>query len=514
LLWRLWCFVSGLPLGLAVALAIDRSFALGPSWLAWGALAGGALLASAGSLLARRRNDEEDRGRHLAAAASAAWVGVPVGAAIVLGFAPGPWPWGVLALVVVGLALSFGARAIGPAGSLPGWLGRGLAAAGLGAAAVLVLGAAGAAARGAGAVRPAARWSETVYDLDARVATRALPRCGPAPRGVQVLLERGAHPSLGADGGLWFDAAVADEGGRRQIHRLDPARGDVTCWTCGEPGHNVRPSASGSGRAVVFETDRHATWWRPDDTEVQLLRVRTSLRPEPSRRLTFSPGPDERPLVGPGGALVAWSRRAEGRYEVVAAAVRTGHGGLLLGTPGVLATGGAEWVAPLAWSPDGRALVVGRGNPFAPLEAVRVDPATGESTSVGIDVAAASFSADGGWLVRATAQGAHRAGALPSALGVALGPWASALSRRAPLRRGTGLVGGPTAEAQAAAALDLPADVAAWGEPTGLALAPDASRVVLGQRRRGAAGSEERLLALELDCAPTALAAAGAGDGR
>jgi hypothetical protein len=101
-------------------------------------------------------------------------------------------------------------------------------------------------------------------------------------------------------------------------------------------------------------------------------------------------------------------RRSAGRYDVVAASIRSGHGGLLLGTPGLLASGGAQWIAPVAWSPDGRMLLVARGNPFAPLAMEAVEPTRFERQLLGSDAAlAGSFDGDGGWLDFATTRPLH-----------------------------------------------------------------------------------------------------------
>ena len=61
---------------------------------------------------------------------------------------------------------------------------------------------------------------------------------------------------------------------------------------------------------------------------------------DPSRRLSFLRGPDSHPIFGPGPQMVTWSHRESGRYQVVAAGIRSGHGGILLGNLGVLADGG------------------------------------------------------------------------------------------------------------------------------------------------------------------------------
>jgi len=504
-LWRLWSFVCGVPLGVFAALASTPDPATAAARAPWGGLAGGGLLLLATSLLARWRDDELDRGRHLAAAASAGWLAVPAGLAWWQGFAPGAAGWLGLCAVALVIALWRGARALGPAGGLPRQALRALGFVAGGAVAAIALGAVLAAVGGSGIEPPAPRLATMLYDLDAAVATRPLPACGAEPRSVRVLLDRGAHPALSPDGRtVWFDAPAPQAGGRRQIHRLERASGEVTCWTCDEPGNNVRPSVGTPGLALVFDSDRHATWLHPDDTELYLAGTE---RPLPARRLTFRRGADERALLAPGSRLLAWSRREGGRYAVVAAALRSGHGGLLLGNVGVLARGGAEWTAPLAWAPDARTLVFARGNPFAPLAGVAFDPATGAQAELGAALApAASFVADGGWLAFATTQGRHVAGALPAALGFALGPYAAAHPE--PLRDGTGVRSGPSADPAAASALELPEALARWGEPTGLALDPDGGGFVLGQRRAGPNGVEERLVEVMLSCGGTALARA------
>jgi len=504
-LWRAWSFASGLPLGAFAAIAWARDAATALAWAPWGALAGGLVLAFATTLLERWRDDEPERGRHLAMAASAGWLALPAGLAWWLGFAPGRAGWLGLCVAGLGAALWKGARALGPAGGPPRQALRAALCVAGGALAALVIGALAAALGGAGVSEPNPRMAALVYDLDAAVATRPLPSCAAEPRALRVLLERGAHPALSPDGRtVWFDAPPAETGGPRQIHRLERASGEVACWTCGEPGNNLRPHVGDTGLGVVFDSDRNATWLHPDDTDVYLAATQRAMA---SRRLTFRPGPDERALLGPGSRFVVWSRRDGGGYEVASAALRSGHGGILLGKVGVLARGGAEWIAPLAWSPDARTLLVGRGNPFAPLAGVAFDPATGAETRLGDGLApAASFVADGGWLAFATAQGGHWGGAFPAALGFALGPRATALAADRPLLSNTGVRSGAAAEAAAASALALPAELAAWGEPTGIALDPDGAGFVLGQRRAGAAGVEERLVDVTLSCGGTALA--------
>lgn len=505
MLWRAWSFASGLPLGAfaAIAWAPDTERAL--ARVPWGALAGGAVLVALVSLLARWRDEEPERGRHLAMAASLGWLALPAAAAWWLGFAPGRAGWLALCVAALAVALWRGATAIGPAGGPARGVLRVASAVVGGALAALVIGSAWAAARGSGVPEPAPRLATLVYDLDAAVVTRPLPACAPEARSVRVLREHGAHPALAPDGRtLWFDAAVPADGGRRQIHRLERGSGEVTCWTCGQPGNNVRPMVGSNGLGLVFDSDRHATWLHPDDTELYLSATNRAMQ---ARRLTFHPGPDERALLGPDARLLAWSRREGGRWEVATAALRSGHGGLLLGNVGVLAEGGAQWIAPLAWSADARTLVAARGNPFAPLAGFALDPATGEQVVVGEGLApAASFVADGGWLAFATTQGGHWGGALPAALGFALGARATAIETHAPLRTGTRVWTGPAADPSAAQEIALPEEVARWGEPTGVALEPDGTGFVLGQRRAGAQGVEERLLEVELACGGTAFA--------
>jgi hypothetical protein len=502
LLWRIWIFLCGLPVGAAAALAIART----PSaaGIAIGALAAGAALVAIASLLARD-DDEPDRGLHLANAASAGFAGLAAAAAVAFDWAPQRWFWVAAAIALLVAFLWAGLRAPGPAGGPARWALRALLAASIGFIVVL-----GIAAASAGLLartpEPNARLSAALYAVDAGVVTRPFPVCAAAPKAVGAPLADGAHPALTPDGRfLYFDARVDAEGGRRQIQRLDRASGRVQCVTCGEDGNNQRPSVSASGVSLVFETDRHASRLHPDDTEIYLAAVTPPDRDaEAGRRLTFSTTPDERPIFGPGPTMLTWSRREGGRYRVVAAAIRSGHGGILLGSIGTLADGGAQWIAPIAWGADARSLVVARGNPFAAQSGALIDPTTGETRALGDDLApAASLDGDGGWIALAATRSRHTAGVLPRWLGFALAPWAHAVDRRAPLRDETALRLGPAADPASAQTLALDPAVAAWGEPTGLAYAPDASALVLGQRD---AGGAERLLWIDLDCTQTATA--------
>jgi len=503
LLWRLWAFVSGLPLGALAALVGMRD--PGAMALAGAALAGGVTLAAVVEWIAHR-DGEPDRGRHLASAASAAWYALPAGLAAFFAWAPSPWAWAASAFVAVAVTLFAGSRAPGPAGGPLRWLVRAVAAAAIGFPLVLAV-AAGFAAIGAREPEPSSRFASVLYSIDANAIPRPLPICDASPRAVRVVAETGAHPVLSPDDRtIFFDAPAAADGGRRQIHRLERESGELRCLTCGSPGNNTRPSLNAGGVSMVFETDRHASWRRPDDTEFYLAAVTNRAEnPDPGRRLSFSPEPDDRPIFGPGPQMVTWSRREAGRYRVLAASIRSGHGGILLGTPGVLADGGAQWIAPVAWSVDGRSLVLARGNPFAALAGEAIDPTTGETRALTDDLApAASANGDGAWLSFATTRSRHAAGALPRLLGFALAPWAHALERVEPLRDGTGVRMGPAATAADAQAIVLDDELAQWGEPTGLALAADASSFVLGQRRQDASGVQERLVQVDLACSQVA----------
>jgi hypothetical protein len=156
-------------------------------------------------------------------------------------------------------------------------------------------------------------------------------------------------------------------------------------------------------------------------------------------------------------------------------------------------------VAPAAWSPDARSLVLLRGNPWGRLDALALDPATGASARLasGLASGAAEFDADGGFLALAGAPRVELAGRLPAAAGFLLAPFASALARTHPLGQGSELrLGEPGGELRR---LEL-GPLAEWGAPTGVALAPDGTRLVLGQRRAGAEAPEERLVEVALDC--------------
>lgn len=502
MLWRSWAFVCGLPVGAAIALAVLH--APTPWQLGLAALAAGAGIALLVTWLASR-DDEPDRGGHLAAAASAGWYALAAGVAIFFAWSPGPWAWAATIPAVLALSLLRGTRDPGPGRGLPGWILRAALAVALGGAAVVAT-AAGFAALGARSVETGARFSSVLYAIDAGVVTRPLPRCEATPQSTRVLRASGANPALTPDDRfVFFDEAVD---GRRQIHRLDRKSGDVKCWTCGAPGDNARPSINSAGVSMVFESDRDADWRRPDETEIYLASVgKREDVADPGRRLSFLPGPDSHPIFGPGPQMITWSRRDAGRYQIGAASIRSGHGGILLGGIGVIADGGAAWIAPVAWSADARSLVVVRGNPFASLEGSVLDVTSGAERALGGSVAAAAAAnGDGAWLAWATTRSRHPAGALPRALGFALAPLAQAAAQHRPLRDETGVRVGSIASPADAPPLALSEEIAKWGEPTGLAFTADASAIVLGQRRSQGGAVEERLLEIELACTQLATA--------
>jgi hypothetical protein len=135
-----------------------------------------------------------------------------------------------------------------------------------------------------------------------------------------------------------------------------------------------------------------------------------------------------------------------------------------------------------------------------------IDPTRFDRRLLSSDAAhAGSFDADGGWLDFATTRPLHWLGALPRSLGFALAPLANARRDHEPLRRETGVCSGATSQSVDAPALDLPAEVATWGEPTGIAVEPDGSGFVLGQRRGDDDGVHERLVGVQLACTQAAV---------
>jgi len=496
-LHRIWAFVAGLPVGVLGALA-----AAGGSWvpLEIGAAAGGLLLLLAVTLAGRFAGPETERA-HFARAASVGLAALPAAAASWLGLLPGAvWSFGAV-VVALGLAFAWSLRASGPGGGVL----RQLATAG----AVLLLGsAASLAAAGLLAafttsplhVPTQEQRAQYVYEVDASVALGPEPGCALAVASSQELAA-GAAPSLAQGGAVvWFDAPGPD--GRRQVHRLERASGALRCWTCGEPGNNRRPRLTPNGASLVFETDRYATPFEPTNWELQLVGTQGA-EPKGSRRLTYDPGPDAFGSLDPGSRLLVWSSGSGGRFAIATASLRSGHGGLVLGSPSRLVGGGAAWVAPLAWSPDARTLVVLRGDPLGLQQAFAVDPATGREVALappGAAVAAASFSADATRLAVATTRPAAASAAVPASLGFVVARLAALGEGDGTRLRGTGVRIGSPWEGELA---ELPlGDVAAWGHPTGIALEPDGRALVLGQRRATDEGAVDRLLRVELECPP------------
>jgi len=496
-LHRIWAFVAGVPIGLLGALALAPG-----SWLALeiGAAVGGLILLAAVLVAGRFAGPETERAQ-LSRAALVGLAALPAAVATWLGLLPGALSWFGAAVLLVGLCLFLALRASGPGGGAL----RQLAT----AAAVLVLGSAAALAAGGLLAaftthpfsRPTAEQrAQYAYEVDASVALGPDASCSAWAVASSRELAAGAAPSLGEGGAVvWFDAPGPD--GRRQIHRLERAGGAPRCWTCGEPGNNRRPRVGPNGVSLVFETDRYATPFEPTNWELHLLSTRGS-EPKGSRRLTYDPGPDTFGFLDPGSRLLVWSSGSGGRHAVATAPLRSGHGGLLLGSPSRLVVGGAAWVAPLAWSPDARTLAVLRGDPLGLQQAFALDPATdreAELSAPGAAVAAASFSGDGSLLAITTTRPAAASAAVPASFGFLVARLAALGSGDATRFRGTGVrIGAPWSGELA----ELPlGELAGYGHPTGIALEPEGRAFVLGQRRATEAGVEERLLRVELDCA-------------
>jgi hypothetical protein len=488
---RAWALLAGLPVGGLAAFSLAGATGLA---LAAGMAAGGLLLLAAVHGIARAGDDDPARAAHLAAAAGVGWAALPALGAGLLGLAPPPVWW--LAFVVAALAVALRRAALrqGPCGGVPRQLlgvARGLVGGGVAVAALALF----LAARQEEPPTYDADRAAAIFDRDAAVVTRPIPRCKPAPASQRVLRDTGARPRVDPEGRyLWYDADVE---GRRQVQRMDLASGESVCWTCGEDGNNLAPSPGGHATGVAFVTDRHATLTAPANTELHLARGRGDAPRWPSRRITYSAAIDHAPVLARDAGIVIWSRHDAGSYEVVTAALRSAHGGLGLGPTTRLAAGGAAWTAPLAWSPDGRSLVVARGNPLAPVPVRGIDFATGRVVSLGERVAgfrAAAFNGDGGWLVLAATRPLGVIARLPAWTGALIGPLAQALGPARPGYRHTEVrVGEPWGPG---AALEL-GDVAEWGAPTGVTLLPDGTSIVLGQR---APDGAERLLELTLDC--------------
>jgi hypothetical protein len=474
------------------------------AWVQGGALAGGLLMLIVALLLDRRPPDEPDRGARFAQAASAGLVAWPALAATLLGLPPGPAIAFGVVLALLALAFVLAKRRRAPAGGVARQLGSALLALVGGTVVLLLLGML-LASFVADVPARAEATRKAIFDHDAGVETVNLPSCAPRAARVDVLRSAGAHPRLEGTGeNVFFDAPGSD--GRRQVYRLVVATGEVACLTCDEPGNNRHPAPNATGSVVLFDTDRYASWRRPGNTELQLLNTPAALRGVASRRITYSPGPDERPIFAPAANTLAWSRGEGGRYRAVSAGLVSGHGSLQVGGMGTIRHGGAEWIAPVAWAPDARTLVFARGNPFGPPRVDAVDPATEETVALGEHVVGSggvSFNADGGWYVLASARRATVAGLLPDPLGFALAPALNSRNADKPsLFRETDVLWGPTDGEPRR--IDL-GETASWGWPTGVSLDADGKGFVLGQRRAdpdsdGGNGMKERIVRVVLDC--------------
>jgi len=489
MIFRIWAFAAAAPLGWLAAFGFPHEL---------GALAVSALVVAAGTLgaalasaAARLGDHAPDRAAHVASGATVGLAALPACGAAALRFGPPAWVWLALALAALALGLWRASRATAPAPGPRGQLARALVVLVLATALVVAL----AVAYGFLAPlspEPDAGLRAAAFDLDSRVPLRTPARCEPRAARVTTLLDRGAAPRLAPDGAtLWFEAREAD--GRFQVQRLG-ADGRVVCWTCAEAGNNRRPAPHPNVASVLFDTDRFASWRSPAETEVMVADTRGADGPRHvSRRLTYSPGPDDHALYDPSGTGFVFAHGGDGRFEVQRVSVLGGHGGLMLSPPLTLFRGRSAWVVPLGWSPDGRTLVAGFGQPLAPLTGVRLDPASGERTRIegGLVADAVSFSADGRTLALATTTGEGAARLVPGALGNALARWPL---RGEPRARGThvavGAVDGTPADVELG-------DVTRWGAPTGIALLPDPTGFVLGQRN----ASADRLVRIDLDCA-------------
>ncbi len=487
MLWRVWAFVASTPLGWLGVQA--SSLPAGPVTLAVGLATAGLLGVALASLAARLGDHSPDRTAHVARGVSAGLVALPIAVGATLMLGPPASVWLAIASGLLLLALWQASRTQGPG---PQPLAIGLAAGGAVLAGIAV-GVAVAIGYGLlpGPPSEDAGARDASLDIDSRVPLHPLPGCEPRVADLQVLAERGAAPRLGPDGEtVWFEARAED--GRFQVYRMRSGEAP-DCWTCEEPGNNRRPSPHPWASSVLFDSDRFASWSRPNDTEVMVSRVRADdRRRHPARRLTHRPGPDDHASYDPSGSGFVWSSGTSGRFEVLRAAVQSGHGGLVLSPPIRLARAGVSWVVPLAWARDARTLLVARGQPLAPLVGERIDPASGERHGLGAGLVpgSASLSADGRQLAlaRTAPMGATRL--VPALFGNVLARWPGAIEPRGEgTRVWLGEVGGELA------AVEL-GTIARWGVPSGIALAPDARSFVLGQRR----GSEERLLRVALAC--------------
>jgi hypothetical protein len=250
----------------------------------------------------------------------------------------------------------------------------------------------------------------------------------------------------------------------------------------------------------VFDTDRHRSWRHPMNTEIYALEIREDDRERSAIRLTRDLRPDDHALYDPSGRGVLWTRTLGPEFAVVRGAIRGGHGGIILTGTSLVRKGGMRWPGALAWAPDARSLALGFGHAVRPLDLEVWDPATEEPVAAvaqAATTASVSFSRDGQRMAVASTRPSGAASLLPKRLGFLIGrlePWLSPDGVTGPGE--TLLHVGARGEL---APVEL-ADVAEWGAPTGVSLAPRGDAMVLGQRRASADGFEERLLWLALDC--------------
>lgn len=499
--WRGAVFLGGASLGALAAFAALDAFAErlpvaldSPLVLLAAAVAFGAVSVWGAARSAARAIDPEARGGGLALATTSGFAALPCLASVRLGlWPPAGWLFSACALaMIVSLALAPMVRATSAR-----WLARSLGWMLVGSAAVAML--AGAFVHsGAGPTPFDARRGSAILDLDAEVATVALPGCAQRVDDFRVRTDRGAHPRLGPDGALWFDAFAPDDDGplRRQLHRLRPGGGGPECMTCGQPGNNQRPAVAANGRSVVFDSDREATWRTPLDTELFRMDLRDG-RVRTTRRLTYSIGPDEQAVLARNGRIVVWSRGARGRRALVSSTIVTGHGGLMLSSPGLLRAAAGSGIAAVGWSPDARTLALVEGNPLAPLRVVGLDLATGEQRLLGRAApadATLGANADGGWLGVVGGAASTSLGHLPAGAAHLLDAFPRSVADGGRTRLATGPAAGPWVD------VALPEEIAGWGEPSGVALSADGRTAFVAQRRSGDSSDDERIVELFLGC--------------
>ena len=507
MVWRLWAFLSGAPIGVLLLWSAMPHAGRPAIYIA--AVVAGAFLVGVASAFVRQRQARDSDGiGHALRAASAGWIAWPAVAAVRLDIGPGAWPFALIALAWVAFAFWRYARFDGPSPTPLRHLARLMGELALGWLVVVAIGGIWAASDG-GPIEPDAGTRALAWSIDSGVALGPAHTCLPRAARTAVLSDAGARPRLSADGRkVWYEGQGPE--GRAQVFALDRASGVTECFTCGEPGNNRRPAPNPMGEAVLFDTDRYATWRHPGDTEVMAIDARARKGPRrPSTRLTHDRGSDEHAFHDPGGRGFVWLHAERGRASVRRAVLGSGHGGIVLSNEQDLLRAGAGWVIPLAWAPDARALVAARGHGLGPRTGELLDVATGERRSLGTGLAAGSaisFSADGSVMAVAETSTIRAVALLPASFGFLLERLPSvAAGARAEWNAGTAIrVGDPRGTLTP---LVLAEALANWGAPTGVSLSADATSLVLGQRD---AEGRERLLEIALDCSGTASSELGA----